>query len=135
MKMPEKIEEEYLAYCGINCLLCSAFHNKKNPCPGCRADKDLTSRKSCVNCSRKKCGKEKGVEWCFECEDFPCKKMKELSGRYSKKYNMELIQDGQEAKKDLKSFLEKQRTDYKCSKCGGIVDIHNGICTDCGKKK
>lgn len=59
MKMPEKIKEEYLAYCGVNCLLCTAYHHKKNPCPGCRTEESSITGKSCRNCSKKKCTRAK----------------------------------------------------------------------------
>lgn len=135
MKMPEKIKEEYLAYCGVNCLLCTAYHHKKNPCPGCRTEESSITGKSFRNCSKKKCTRAKGVYWCFECEEFPCRRIKDLSRSYSKNYSIELVKEGREAEKDRTSFLEKQRQHFRCGKCGGIIDMHNEICTDCGEKK
>lgn len=53
-----------IAYCGLACCVCSENEN----CVGCRnngcKDKDW--------CKNYKCCREKGINGCWECEDFPC---------------------------------------------------------------
>lgn len=52
--------EQSIGICGLVCALCSY----KSNCSGCRC-KD-------GDCSVKKCSVEKGVDYCFLCDKFPC---------------------------------------------------------------
>ena len=56
--------EKGIAYCGLVCALCS----ENSGCPGCRnegcKDKDF--------CKNFRCCKEKGLNGCWECDEFPC---------------------------------------------------------------
>ena len=56
-----EIKESY-AICGLVCLLC--FYNTN--CPGCRRKSESCEIKACCN--------EKGLNYCFECEEYPCGK-------------------------------------------------------------
>lgn len=53
-----------IAYCGLACCVCS----ENDSCAGCRNDgcKDKEWCKSFLCC------KEKGLDGCWECSDFPC---------------------------------------------------------------
>lgn len=57
----QEMKESY-AICGLVCSLCSYNTN----CSGCR-DK-------CENCEIKACCIDKGLKYCFECEEYPCDK-------------------------------------------------------------
>jgi len=130
--MPKKIKKELIAVCGVNCQACSAFLNKKKPCPGCRAPEAEHGRKSCRNCSKKSCAFGKGFKWCFECDKFPCSRIKSMNRRYVENYGIDLVQNGFDAKKDMNSFLTKQRERFICSDCGGVIDQHRQKCSNCG---
>ena len=52
------------ARCGLACCLCSENEN----CNGCKAD-DCKDRETCKN---RTCCIAKGLNGCWECEDFPC---------------------------------------------------------------
>ncbi|NLW79396.1 MAG: DUF3795 domain-containing protein [Ruminococcaceae bacterium] len=132
MKMPLTIAGGLVAPCGVNCLACSAYLSVKNPCPGCRAPHEAHKRKSCQNCVKKKCAFEKGLQWCFECSRFPCARIKDLSRRYSGHYGIDLIQNGEDARRDMPAFLAAQRQRFLCGACGGVIDQHHGRCSDCG---
>lgn len=58
--MTAKDIEKSIAICGLVCGLCSY----NTGCPGCR-------RKN-GDCSAKKCCSEKGLQFCFECDEYPC---------------------------------------------------------------
>ena len=133
MKMPEQLDANWIAPCGVNCLACSAYLNKAKPCPGCRAAAELHKRKSCQNCVKKKCAFEQGLNWCFECPKFPCARIKSLSKRYREDYEVDLIQNGRDAAKNMASFLESQKKRFTCPVCGGIIDQHHKKCSECGK--
>ena len=133
MKMPQKIEARMIAPCGVNCLACSAYLDSKKPCPGCRAPIEQIARKSCRNCVKKQCALERGLQWCFECSRFPCTRIKSLDKRYQHNYDVDLIQNGSDAKRDMDAFLQTQRECFTCKSCGGIIDQHHQKCSECGK--
>ena len=58
--------------CGLNCGLCPRYHTDgKSRCPGCAGEGFSEVHPSCGVLS---CCQRKGIEFCFECEVFPCKK-------------------------------------------------------------
>ncbi|MBR5949679.1 MAG: DUF3795 domain-containing protein [Clostridia bacterium] len=63
---------EFIAYCGVNCELCHDYKNEV--CPSCRktvwADGD--------ECMPVACCRDNGIDFCGECERFPCPDMKEF---------------------------------------------------------
>ncbi|MBP1756915.1 MAG: hypothetical protein H6Q59_3313 [Firmicutes bacterium] len=132
MKMPEKMEATMIAPCGVNCLACSAHVSNKKPCPGCRAPIEEITRKGCQNCANKQCAFEQGFQWCFQCSRFPCTRIKRLDQRYRQNYNVNLIQNGSDAKNDMDAFLQVQREFFACRSCGGIIDQHHQKCSECG---
>ncbi len=111
---------EQTAVCGIDCFNCEFYHTniagffesisperkagfaargatRENlSCKGCRKDgcKMLAGA-----CATLKCAKEKNVEFCYECADFPCQKLQpiaENADRYPhnlKVYNLTAIKN------------------------------------------
>lgn len=132
MRMSEKIEDTMIAPCGVNCLACGAHLDSKRPCPGCRAPIEEITRKSCRNCAKKKCAFEQGLQWCFDCNQFPCAKIKSLNKSYMQNYCVDLIQNGFDAKQDMAAFLEAQRKRFTCKSCGGVINQHHKKCSECG---
>ena len=131
MKMPEMIEPGMIAPCGVNCLACSAHLDARRSCPGCRAPVDEIARKSCRNCAKKRCAFEKGLQWCFECDRFPCNRIKSLDERYRRNYGVDLVKNGLDAKRDIHAFLRAQRQRFTCESCGGVIDQHRRQCAEC----
>ena len=85
------MEKEMIAPCGMNCSLCIAYLGEKYDikkhginrkyCDGCRprGENCLHMAKVC-----EKVGKGQ-ITFCYECEDFPCKRLKSLDKRYRTK--------------------------------------------------
>jgi hypothetical protein len=70
-----------IAPCGINCALCSGYQRTVNTCPGCLSDEPGPSY--CRECSIKLCEKKTSpADLCINCEDYPCRRMKQLEKRY-----------------------------------------------------
>ena len=88
---------EMIGYCGYNCHLCAArsddltvrqkmvdgwrrifghqdYTAENVKCDGCLSDGRLADK----SCKARPCAREKGVENCAYCDEFPCKKMKHL---------------------------------------------------------
>ncbi|MCR3955335.1 MAG: DUF3795 domain-containing protein [Gudongella sp.] len=132
------MREELIAPCGMNCGLCISYQFRENDlnrkgfhrtyCPGCiPRGKNCTYMKS----SCRKVG-EGRVRFCFECEDFPCKRLKALDKRYCTKYHMSMIDNlGFIKENGMASFLKKEESKWTCPKCGGTICCHNGLCLQC----
>lgn len=133
MKMPGKIENKMFAPCGINCTVCYKCCNSKNPCNGCYSD-NKAKPEHCHKCKIKTCVTEKGYVYCYECSEFPCKLNKNLERSY-KRYNWSLIMNGTNAREvGVKAFLESDREYWTCSRCGGVISLHDAQCSDCHTK-
>ena len=61
IELKEK-DTSLIGYCGICCSICPAY--RSNDCQGCLA---------LDNCKIQQCAKNKNVDYCFFCNDFPCK--------------------------------------------------------------
>lgn len=134
MKMPDKIDVQMLAPCGINCVVCYKHVGiKKNakPCEGCLKG-DLGKPAHCHTCKIELCAQDKGLAHCFACEAFPCKLVKNMERSYTKRYHVSLIENSRAAKeKGIPAFLEEGREKWMCG-CGGAFSLHDGVCSECG---
>lgn len=58
--------------CGLNCGLCPRYQmDGASKCPGCAGKDFLTKHPTCGVLS---CSQRKGLEYCYQCDEFPCKK-------------------------------------------------------------
>lgn len=134
MRMPEQIDPSLLAPCGLNCGVCSRFQNRKNPCPGCRArlnEPDVYRRK----CVMRACTAVKGIDHCGQCGSAPCKRLKAFEKRYSEGYGISPLSDARfAANAGTTALLERHRQTYTCPDCGGVIDLHYGRCSGCGRQ-
>lgn len=132
------MEEVLIAPCGMNCALCAAYLFKqmdlnkrgfhRTYCPGC-----IPRGKNCTHmvddCELLGNGL---VRFCFECESYPCKRLKALDKRYRTKYHVSMIENLNSIKENgIKNFLKTEEQKWLCPKCGGTICCHNGLCLDC----
>ncbi|WP_440953095.1 DUF3795 domain-containing protein [Methanococcoides sp. FTZ1] len=125
-----------IAPCGMNCGICMAYLRDRNKCPGCRGpdENKSISRSKCriKNCPTFENGR---AQFCFECEKFPCDRLKHLDKRYRTKYNMSMIENLEHIKEyGLEKFVENEKIRWTCPECGGTICVHKGYCHSCGKK-
>ncbi len=89
--------DKMIGYCGYNCHLCAArsddpelrqrlvdgwrryfghqtYTVENVRCDGCRAGGRVADK----NCKARPCARERGVEYCTDCDEFPCDKVKPL---------------------------------------------------------
>ena len=73
--MKRKPDLDCAAICGLFCGACPAYPNE---CHGCRSD---YLRESCRLCHHgfRTCIKEKNINLCEECNEFPCRRSLEFS--------------------------------------------------------
>jgi uncharacterized protein DUF3795 len=126
-----------VAPCGMNCSICMAYLREKNKCVGCR-NIIVDTSVSRARCKIKKCELLQKTEtgFCFECESFPCERLKHLDKRYRTKYAMSMIENLQNIERfGVKKFLQHEKTRWACPECGGAICVHNRYCHSCGKKR
>ena len=72
-KMDYKTREYALfSACGLNCGLCPRYHTDgTSKCPGCAGEGFSQKHPPCGALS---CCQRKGLEYCYLCDEYPCKK-------------------------------------------------------------
>jgi len=135
MKQCVSFDKSLIAPCGMNCGTCIAYIREKKKCPGCRAissDKSVSVQKCIIpNCIHL----EKTLsKFCYDCEKYPCQRLKNLDKRYSNKYktsfigNLAIIKD-----KGIDNFLVFESKRRTCSVCGSVMSVHRENCLYCSK--
>ena len=124
-----------IAPCGMNCGACLAYLRTKNKCPGCRNIVNDTSV-SLSRCKIKNCEQLQNnhSKFCFNCNEYPCKRLKNLDKRYRTKYHMSMIENLNDIKLfGIRKFVNNENTKRACQTCGGMICVHNGLCVNCDK--
>jgi hypothetical protein len=133
MIAPVTFDKLLIAPCGMNCGTCIGYLRPKNKCPGCRinsANKAVSVQRciipKCVNLDKT------SSKFCYDCEEFPCKRLKQLDKRYSTKYrtsfieNLTIIQG-----RGIDSFLKFESERRTCKNCGSVLSVHRDKCLSC----
>lgn len=126
---------DLIAPCGMNCGICLAYLRDKNRCEGCNSDNQYKPA-SCISCILKNCEviANNKSKLCYECEKYPCKRLKQLDKRYRLKYNMSMLDNLKFIKeRGMDEFLINEKIRWTCKECGGVICVHRG-CLKCGKK-
>ncbi|MFA5421334.1 MAG: DUF3795 domain-containing protein [Bacilli bacterium] len=132
------LKSDLVAPCGMNCGLCLSFQFReydlnrhgfhRRYCPGCipRGENCSFMAKSCELL-------KKGlVRFCFECEQFPCPRLKRLDERYRTKYHLSMIENLQHIKeRGMDDFLASQEKRWQCPNCGQVECCHTNSCLAC----
>ncbi len=93
------MEDQLIALYEKNCAVCASYLAMKNDlnkkgfrkkyCPGC-----LLRNKNCTFMAKQCDMVGKGlVRFCYECEKYPCHRLKILDKRYRTKYHMSIIEN------------------------------------------
>ena len=76
------------------------------------------------------------VEFCYECNEFPCELINNLAKRYETHYRMNMVDNLRYIKEHgIAKFLETEKKKWECPKCGEVICCHNGICYSCDLEK
>lgn len=109
MKMPDRIPQAMFAPCGMNCMVCCRHCLPKKSCGGCLMDADRKTEGS-KNCRILACLRQKGLHYCFSCENFPCSLLYKMDKRYRDRYAESLIENSILARdQGLDAFLAAER--------------------------
>lgn len=129
------------APCGIYCGMCRAYLVKKKDqleqrgfkqgCDGCRIrfKKCAFIRRDCPALLKKE------IDFCFECDKFPCQNLKKIDKGYRERWSVSLIENLKRNKEiGVEKWLQEQEELYSCPECKGEICIHDEECYDCGNK-
>jgi hypothetical protein len=138
MKKINPNPKELIAPCGMNCAICSRYLSyinnlKRSQCVGCRPGNKKCSYlfEKCTGIN----GALKGnatASFCFECDQYPCKQINRMDDRYRSNHEMSVKANLECIKKiGVDKFTKEQYEEYRCSKCDGLISIHNRKCFKC----
>ena len=103
-------------------------------CNGCHSDKVMPT---CVECKSgfRKCAREHGITWCFECPDFPCQRLEDFKHVHIENgisHHENLIEELQYMKENgLETWLEKVEKEGRCPQCGKRLYWFVRDCPEC----
>lgn len=76
--------------------------------------------------------KESALGFCYNCKDYPCKRLIKLDARYKTKYHMSEIANLEYIKEHgMLEFLRYEEERWTCKKCGGVRCVHREACPTC----
>jgi len=134
-----ELHNDLVAPCGMYCGVCKRYLATKKGLP---KQKGLPH---CIGCRprNKRCASIKGcpaisngeVEFCYQCANFPCIKLRRSDRRYTTRYRISLISNLLDIKRSgLDKWLKTEEKKWKCPECGGTISVHDQTCYNCGYK-
>ena len=130
------MDEKLIAPCGMNCGICLGYLREKNKCSGCNMVIEHKT-KSRIKCIIKNCEllAKTNSKFCFDCEKYPCTRLKKLDKRYRTNYGMSMIENLDSIKRiGLDKFVQNENNRWICNNCGGTICVHRGYCLDCKER-
>ncbi|MCX6334916.1 MAG: DUF3795 domain-containing protein [Bacteroidia bacterium] len=133
MSIQVRFDQNMIAPCGMNCGTCIAYLRVKKRCPGCRVN---TANKaiSVQRCIITKCSylDKTDSKFCYDCEIFPCNRIKQLDKRYRTKYRTSFIENLMIiSEKGMADFLIFETDRRTCPKCRSTLSVHRDKCLVC----
>ena len=149
-----EIKKELLSPCGLYCGVCAVYlaHSSNNlefkkqlfpvfkqwgaktiediACTGCMSDGIIFP--FCRTCFIKKCIKDKNLEGCHQCKDFPCKIYEKWPSAAGKEVMLKEIPNWREL--GTKQWVKNVEDQHRCSTCGEITYRGVNQCFNCQNK-
>ena len=145
------INKALLAPCGLYCGVCAIYiaHRDNNlkfkeklmnvykpfveniddvQCLGCLSDEVVFGY--CQTCPIKSCVKEKELEGCYQCDEWPCKNIKRFPIAVGKKVIMRAIPQWREL--GTEKWVEQEEMRYRCPECSNPLFRGTKRCNKCG---
>lgn len=135
-------------YCGLYCGACPnmlatelgtldalAAARQSTPeeqaCLGCKSGKTAPF---CTTCQIKQCAKDKGFEFCFECDDLPCSLLTTFMEDERYPYHLGVMANLEAIRSDgVQVWLKSQESRWRCPGCGAKFSWQDETCSACGK--
>lgn len=150
MVLPKDIDDKknLSAVCGLFCPSCTLYiGTKEDPqrlkaiaeryrmpaeaweCEGCRSEKRSYYCKNI--CKMAACAAAKGLEFCGECEDYPCDELRKFQGE--RPHRIELWESQERIiKVGFYDWFEEMIEHYSCPNCRTINSAYDKACRSCG---
>ena len=136
------------AVCGLFCPSCTVFigtteepqrlkaiaeHHQQLvedwTCEGCRSEKRSHYREH--YCHMAPCAIEKGLEFCGECDEYPCNDLQKFQAERPHRIELWEAQEGI-AKVGYSQWFEEMCEHYSCPHCHTINSAYDIACRTCG---
>ena len=139
---------QYDTYCGLYCGACDTlianekgeveklakeWHRKPEElrCFGC---KTKTNAVFCLKCEIKQCAEKKKVDFCFECDEYPCTQLVAFRKDDSPHHSVVLKNLGIIRQKGIQKWLKEQKRRWSCSDCETKFSWYDRACNKCGSR-
>jgi ribosomal protein L40E len=141
--------QRYDAYCGLYCGACEIINVESEQdkervakmwgsapdqvnCSGCKTN---TLFIHCGNCKIRNCAQQKGVEFCFECDDYPCSIYEEGKAIIEQLPHLKatIVNQKYIKEKGVQDWLDTQKTKWECPECGAKFAWYTQECKKCHK--
>ncbi|NVM37427.1 MAG: DUF3795 domain-containing protein, partial [Candidatus Lokiarchaeota archaeon] len=122
------VDNNLAAPCGIYCGACRQYllwkkdlleeRGYKIGCKGCRIRNKNCAfiRRDCLALRKKE------LEFCYECENFPCQKLQKLNAYYHEKYSVNMVNNLKKIEEiGVEKWLKEQEEFYTCPNCSGEI--------------
>jgi uncharacterized protein DUF3795 len=127
-----------LAPCGVFCGACPSFEKS---CKGCASQDTNQKRKSKWTCKiRNCCYLTKDIDFCFECNELPCKEFeRKIFSSHPKdprfQYRREVLNNLETLSKlGIKDYLKYQNKKWECPICKGRIHWYHYRCSQCNQE-
>jgi hypothetical protein len=135
-------------YCGLYCGTCpfllatdqgtvKELAQKKDMkpedvvCYGCKSEQPASH---CTNCGIKQCAREKGFEFCFECNELPCSMMTGFIEDQRYPYHLGVMKNLTVIRQNgVEVWLKVQDARWRCPECHTKFAWQDEECNVCGK--
>lgn len=140
------MEYRYDSVCGLFCGACDVLlANKANQleemaklenmsvadlrCHGC---KSVVNAVYCIDCDMRLCAIKKKIEYCFQCDDFPCARLQDFNNDRCPHHSVVLNNLNIMKNKGVEQWINQQKTRWSCTKCGCAFSYYMKNCSNCG---
>ena len=142
------IDKALAAACGLFCGACNAYiATTEDPkrltelaalfglaeaairCEGCRSS---VKGPYCSVCKMAACTAERGIDFCVECEAYPCEDLKQFQAEAPHRLDLwgNLSRIGEVG---WSQWIRDVRETYRCASCGTINSAYDAACRACGE--
>jgi len=141
------IDKRLLAPCGLYCGVCAVLiaHRDENAkfkerltgvyglsdpeqisCKGCLSEERFVL---CESCLIRSCVREKGIEGCHQCDDFPCPHIDNFPIEVGKRVILRAVPYRREV--GTEKWVEEEEKRYLCPHCGYVLFRGVKRCRNC----
>lgn len=133
-------------YCGLYCGACDIFQANENNtlsslaenwnmkkedlvCQGCKSS--IVSV-YCKTCDIRSCAQQKKVEFCNECEFYPCSFIESFQKDQNPHHSIILVNLKRIKEVGLENWLVEQKVRWQCPSCQERFSWYSETCNNCG---